>query len=167
MAELQEIPWELQQHEAHKRIAAYLTKGHKATEFLSPMFLRRFPGIMDSQFSVDWDTISGVFEWSPTFPVTLIDVGILDDWYSNPSVWDVPPKQQHPRCMLVLVRYTLPKGSDRKSAMVIGASFVFIPSRQARTTLCDALQFLKLSKRDSVVLVSMPANPTLSPELPD
>ena len=64
-----------------------------------------------------------------------------------------------------MVHHTLPKGLDRKPAIVFGTSFIFIPSRQAHTTLQDALQFLKLTKEDSVVLMLMPMTPVLSPEL--
>ena len=40
MAELQEIPLELQVREANRRIAAHLSKGRKYAEILSPAFLR-------------------------------------------------------------------------------------------------------------------------------
>ena len=93
MAKLQEIPLELQLREANRIIAAHLSKGQKFTEFLLPMFLRRFPAIMDNHLTVDWDTILGVFERTPVFPITLIDTKILDDWFTHPSVWEVTPKQ--------------------------------------------------------------------------
>ena len=49
-------------------------------------------------------------------------------------------------------------------AIVFGASFIFIPTYQARTNLRDGLMFLKSAKEDSVVLVAMPSKPTYSPQ---
>ena len=131
MAELQEIPLELQLREANRRIAIHLSKGRKFPEFLSPMFLKRSPAIMDNHLCVNWDTISGVYDGTPFFPITFIDTEILDDWYSHPSVWEVPTKHQHSRCVLAMVRYTLPTGHKGKPAIMFGASFVLIPSHQA------------------------------------
>ena len=86
MAEIQEIPLELQLREANRRIAAHLSKGRKFTEFLSPMFLRQFPAIMDNHLTVDWNTISGIYNRTPMFPITLIDTQIQDDWVLHPSI---------------------------------------------------------------------------------
>ena len=47
---------------------------------------------------------------------------------------------------------------------MFGVSFVFIPAHQVRTNLCDTLTFLRDVKVDSIVLVSMPANPKFSPQ---
>ena len=93
MAELQEIPLKLQLCEANRRITAHLSKGRKHTEFLLPMFLRRFPAIMDSHLTVNWDSILGVYKRTSFFPISLIDTDILDDWCTHPSVWEAPPKQ--------------------------------------------------------------------------
>ena len=168
MAEIQEIPLELQLHEANRRIAAHLSKGRKFTEFLSPMFLRWFPAIMDNHLTVDWNTISGVYDRTPMFPITLIDTQILDDWVLHPSVWDVPPKQRHLRRVLAMVRYTLPysQASSHKASnpVVYGASFVIIPSHQGCTSMADTLQYLKGITEDSVILVSMPMNPPFCPQ---
>ena len=79
-----EIPLELQLKEANHRIKMHLRKGHKFQQFLSPMFLRRFLAIMENHISVDWNTISGVCDMTPTLPITLIDTEILDDWFSHP-----------------------------------------------------------------------------------
>ena len=38
---------------------------------------------MDNQISVEWDTITGLFDRSPAFPITLIDTKILDEWHSR------------------------------------------------------------------------------------
>ena len=89
MAELTEIPLELQLKEANRQIKMHASKGHKFQQFLSPMFLWRFPAIMENQISVDWNTVSGVYDRTPTLPITLIDTEILDDWFTCPSVWDV------------------------------------------------------------------------------
>ena len=164
MVELQEIPLELQLREANRCIAAHLSKGCKFQEFLSPMFLRRFLAIMDNHISVDWDTISGVYYRTPFFPNILIDTEILDDWYAHPSVWEMPSKQQHSWHVLAMVRYTLPSGYRGQPAIIFGASFVLILTHQARTSLSDALQYLKCIEEDSVVLVSMPAKLTFSPQ---
>ena len=164
MAELQEIPLELQLHEANRRIAAHLSKGRKYTEFLSPMFLRRFPAVMDGHLTVNWDSILGIYKRTSFFPISLIDTNILDDWCVHPSVWEAPPKQRHSRWVLAMVCYTLLSGHKGRPAVVFSASFVLIPSRQARTSLSDALGYLKHTKEDSLVLVSTPMNPTLSPQ---
>ena len=93
MAKIREIPLDLQLREANHRIASHLSKGQKHTEFLSPMFLRRFPAIMDDHLTVDWNTISGIYDRMPSFPITLIDTQILDEWVRRPTLWDVLPKQ--------------------------------------------------------------------------
>ena len=86
MVDFTEIPLELQLREAHRGIQSHLGKGCKYAQFLSLMFLRRFPAIMDNQISVDWDCIMGVFNQVPIFPITLIDAGILDYWCTHPSM---------------------------------------------------------------------------------
>ena len=164
MAELLEILLDLQLREAHRCIQAHWDKGHKFPEFLSPMFLRRFPAIMENQLSIDWDTISGVYDRTPFFPITLIDTEILDDWAAHPSVWEVELKRQHSQHVLAMVHYTLPTRYKGQVAVVFGASFVLILSHQAHTSLSDALSYLKSVKEDSVVLVSMPSKPMYSPQ---
>ena len=164
MAELTEIPLELQLKEANCRIKMHLSKGRKFEQFLSPMFLRHFPVIMENQISVDWNTVSGVYDRMPTLPITLIDTDILDDWFTRPSVWDMSSNLQHTRCVLAFIHYTLPTPYKGQPAIVFGASFVFIPTYQACMNLCDSLMFLKNTKEDSVVLVATPAKPTYSPQ---
>ena len=127
MVELQEIPLELQLREANRRIAVHLSKGCKFPEFLSPMFLWRFPAIMDNQISVNWDTIMGVYNRTPFFPITLINTEILDDWCAHPSIWKVLSSLQHSRHVLAMVRFTLPAGYRGQPAIVFEASFVLIP----------------------------------------
>ena len=122
MAELTEIPLKLQLKEANRRIKMHLSKGRKFQQFLSPMFLRRFPAIMENHISVDWNTISGIYDRTPTLPITLIDTEILHDWFGRPQVWDVSCDLQHARCMLALVRYTLPTPYKGQPAIVFGAS---------------------------------------------
>ena len=95
MAELTEIPLEIQLKEANRWIKMHLSKGHKFQQFLSPMFLRRFPAIMENQISVDWNTILGVYDRTPTLPITLIDTEILDDWFAYPSVGCVVQSATH------------------------------------------------------------------------
>ena len=142
----------------------HASKGHKFQQLLSPMFLWHFPAIMENQISVDWNTISGVYDRSPMLPITLINTEILDDWFARPSVWDVSSNLQHARRVLAFVHYTLLTLYKGQPATVFGASFVFIPAYQACTNLCDSLTFLKNTKEDSVVLVVMPAKPTYSPQ---
>ena len=142
----------------------HLSKGHKFQQFLSPMFLWRFLAIMENHISVDWNTISGVYDRTPTLPITLINTEILDDWFTCPQVWDMSRDLQHAQCVLALVRYTLPTPYKGQPAIVFGTSFVFIPAYQACTNLCDGLTFLKSAKEDSVVLVAMPSKPTYSPQ---
>ena len=100
----------------------------------------------------------------PTLPITPIDTEILDDWFTHPQVWDVSCDLQHARCVLALVRYTLPTPYKGQPAIVFGVSFVLVPTYQARTNLCNGLTFLKSTKEDSVVLVAMPSKPTYSPQ---
>ena len=119
---------------------------------------------MENQISVDWNTILGIYDRTPTLPITLIDTEILDDWFTQPSVWDVLSNLQHARRVLALVRYTLPTPYKGQPAIVFGASFVFIPAYKACTNLHDGLTFLKNAKEDSVVLVVMLANPTYAPK---
>ena len=164
MAELMKIPLELQLKEANRQIKMHLSKGHKFQHFLSPMFLRRFPAIMENQISVDWNTVSGVYNRMPTLPITLIDTEILDNWFACPSVWDMLSNLQHARRKLALIHYTLPTPYKGQPAIVFGVSFVFIPAYQACTNLRDGLTFLKNAKEDSVVLVVTPARPTYSPQ---
>ena len=164
MAELTEIPLELQLKEANRRIKMHLSKGHKFQQFLSPMFLRRFSAVMENQISVDWNTVSGAYDRTPMLPITLIDMEILDDWFACPSVWDVSSNLQHARRMMALVCYTLPTPYKGQPTIVFGASFVFIPTYQAHTNLRNGLTFLKNAKEDSIVLVAMPAKPTYSPQ---
>ena len=164
MAELLEIPLDLQLREANRCIQAHQDKGHKFSEFLLPMFLQRFPPIMENQLSIDWDTISGVYDRTPFFRITLIDMEILDDWATHPSIWEVEPKRQHSQCVLAMVHYTLPACYKGQVAVVFGASFVLILSHQAHTRLSDALLYLKSAKEDCVVLVSTPSKLTYSPQ---
>ena len=164
MAELTEIPLELQLKEANRQIKMHLSKGHKFQQFLSPMFLWHFSAIMENQISVDWNTVSGIYNRMPMLPITMIDTEILDDWFACPSVWDVSSNLQHIRCVLAFVRYTLPTPYKGQPVIVFGVSFVFIPAYQACTNLRDGLTFLKNAKEDSIVLVVMPAKPTYSPQ---
>ena len=142
----------------------HLSKGRKFQQFLSPMFLRCFPAIMENHISVDWNTISGIYDRTPTLPITLIDTEILDDWFGCPQVWDVSRDLQHARHVLALIRYVLLTPYKGQPAIVFGASFVFVPTYQARTNLRDSLTFLKSTKEDSVVLVATPSKPTYSPQ---
>ena len=164
MAELTEILLELQLKEANRQIKMHFSKGCKFQQFLSPMFLRHFPAIMENHISVDWNTISGVYDRTPTLPITLIDTEILDDWFAHPSVWDVPSNLQHARHVLALVRYMLPTPHKGQPAIVLRASFIFIPAYQAHTNLHNSLTFLKNAKEDSIILVAMPSKPTYSPQ---
>ena len=164
MAELMEIPLQLQLKEANHRIKMHLSKGCKFQQFLSPMFLQRFPAIMGNHISVDWNTISGIYDRMPTLPITLIDTEILDDWFARPQVWDVSCDLQHARRVLALVRYMLPTPYKGQPAIVFGVSFIFIPTYQACTHLRDSLTFLKSAEEDSVVLVATPSKPTYSPQ---
>ena len=128
MAELTEIPLELQLKEAIRRIKMHLSKGRKFQQFLLPMFLRRFPAIMENHISIDWNTISGIYDRTPTLPITLIDTEILDDWFSHPQVWDVSCDLQHAQHVLALIHYMLPTPYKGQPAIVFGASFIFVPA---------------------------------------
>ena len=153
MAELREIPLELQLKEANRRIKLHQSKGCKFQQFLSPMFLRHFPAIMDNQISVSWDTITGIYDRMPFFPITLIDTEILDDWFMHPSVWEVSPNLQHTQRVLAMTCYTLPSPYKGQPAIMFRASFTFIPACQACTSLCNALTYMKNTKEDCLVLV--------------
>ena len=71
---------------------------------------------------------------------------------------------QHSRHVLAMVCYTLVSGPKGKPAVIYGVSFVYIPAPQVRTSLTDALSYLKHSKVDCVILVSTPIKPTYSPQ---
>ena len=135
MAEVTEIPLELQLKEVNRQIKMHLSKGHKFQQFLSPMFLWHFPAIMENHISIDWNTISGIYDRTPTFPITLIDTEILDNWFGRPQVWDVSRDLQHARRVVALIRYMLPTLYKGQPAIVFGASFMFIPAHQAHTNL--------------------------------
>ena len=111
---------------------------------------------MENQLPIDDTTLF--------FPITLIDTEILDDWAAHPSVWEVELKRQHSRHVLAMVSYTLPARYKGQVAIVFGASVVLIPSHQVRTSLSDALSYLKCAKEDCVVLVSTPLKPMYSPQ---
>ena len=128
------------------------------------MFLRQFPVVMDNQISVDWNTIMGIFDRVPIFPITLIDAEILDYWHAHPSMWEVVRNLQHSQCILVMVHYTLPSGHKGKLAFVYRALFIYIPAHQPQTSLSNALTYLGHSKEDCIVLVSIPTQPTYSPQ---
>ena len=145
-----EIPLELQLREAHHHIQSHLGKGCKYAQFLSPMFLQWFPAIMDNQIPVDWDTIMGIFDRVPLFPITLIDAEILDHWCTHPAMWQVACNMQHLWCILAMLHYTLPSGHKGKPAVIYRASFIYILAHQVRTSLTDALSYLRHSKKDCV-----------------
>ena len=119
---------------------------------------------MDDQISVDWDTITGAYDQVPLFPITLIDIKVLDYWCTHPTVWEVACNLQHSRWVLAIVCHTLPEGNKGKPAVMFGALLVYIPARQSQTNLSDALSYLKCAKGDCVVLVSMPVKLTYSPQ---
>ena len=119
---------------------------------------------MENQPSINWDTISGIYDRMPFFPITLIDTEILDDLAAHPSVWEVKLKRQHSQRVLAMVCYTLPARYKGQVAVVLGMSFVLIPSHQAHTSLSNALSYLKCAKEDCVVLVSTPLKPKYSPQ---
>ena len=126
-----EIPLELQLQEAHRHIKNHVGKGRKYPQFLSPMFLRQFPALMDNQISVDWDTIMGTYDRAPLFPITLIDIKVLNYWCTHPTVWEVARNLQHSRQVLAIVRYTIPEGNKGKPAVMFGALLVYISARQS------------------------------------
>ena len=119
---------------------------------------------MDNQISVNWDTVMGTYDQAPLFPIMLIDTEVLDYWCAHPTVWEVACNLQHSRRVLAIVRHTLPEGNKGKPAVIFGASLVYIPARQAQTSLSDTLSYLKCTKRDCVILVSMPMKLTYSPQ---
>ena len=106
----------------------------------------------------------GAYDRAPLFPITLIDTKVLDYWCAHPTVWEVACNLQHSLQVLAIVRCTLPEGNKGKPAVVFGASLAYIPAHQARTSLSDTLSYLKCTKGDCVVLVSMPMKPTYSPQ---
>ena len=119
---------------------------------------------MDNQLSVDWDTITGVYDRTPFFPITLIDTEILDDWATHPSIWEVTSTLQHSQCVLAMVHCTLPASYKGHPAIVFGALFVLIPAHQSQTSLSDALLYLKHATEDCIILVSMHTKPMFSPQ---
>ena len=94
----------------------------------------------------------------------LIDTEVLNYWCTHPTVWEVAGNLQHSQQMLAIVHCTLPEVNKGKPAVVFGVSLVYIPACQAQTNLSDALSYLKHTKGDCVILVSMPMKPTYSPQ---
>ena len=135
MVDFTEIPLELQLKEANCCIQEHQRKGQKYAQFLLPMFLRWFPTIMDNQISVEWDSITGVFDRSPAFPITFIDAEILDEWHSHPSVWEVERNLQHSRCVMAMVHHMLVVSQKSSPVVVYRASFVYIPAHQVKNQL--------------------------------
>ena len=86
---------------------------------------------MDNQISVDWDTITGAYDRSPLFPITLIDTKVLDYWCTHPTVWEMVSNLQHTQWVLAIVHRTLPEGNKGKPAVMFGVSLVYILARQA------------------------------------
>ena len=164
MVDFVEVLLKLQLREAHRHIRNHVSKGRKYPQFLLPMFLRCFPVIMDNQISVDWNTITGAYDWVPLFLITLIDTEVLDYWCAHPTVLEVVRNLQHSWQVLAIVCCTLPEGNKGRPAVVFGALLVYILARQSRTNLSDTLSYLKCAKGDCVVLVSMPIKPTYSPQ---
>ena len=130
MVDFAEIPLKLQLKEANCHIKDHLSRGWKYIHFLSPMFLWQFPTIMDNQISVEWDTITGLFDRSPVFPITLIDAEILDEWCANPSVWEVERSKQHSRHVLAMVCHMLALNHKGGPVIVYRVSFVYVPATQ-------------------------------------
>ena len=106
----------------------------------------------------------GAYDWAPLFPITLIDTEVLDYWCAHPTVWEVARNLQHSQRVLAIVHHTLPEGNKGKPAVVFRASLVYIPAHQARTSLSNALSYLKCTKGDCVILVLTPMKPTYSPQ---
>ena len=79
-------------------------------------------------------------------------------------MWEVERGQQHSRCVLAMVRYTLVASHKGSPIVVYRASFVYILTHQVRTSLTDALKYLRRSNKDCVILVSMPIKPTFFPQ---
>ena len=73
---------------------------------------------MDNQILVEWDEITSLFERSSTFPITLIDTDILNEWHVNPSVWEVDRSLQHSQRMLAMVCHMLVVSNKGKLVMV-------------------------------------------------
>ena len=131
MVDYAEIPLELQLREAHRRIRNHVGKGHKYPQFMSPMFLRSFPAIMDNQILVDWDTITGAYDQAPLFPIMLIDTEVLDYWCAHPTVWEVAHNMQHSQQVFAIVPRTLPEGNKGIPAVMFGTSLVYILAHQS------------------------------------
>ena len=119
---------------------------------------------MDNQVSVEWDTITGLFERTPVFHITLIDSDILDLWHTNPSVWEVERNWQHSRHVLAMVHHTVAVSNRGAPVMVYGVSYMHIPAHQSRTRLTDTLKYLRTATEDCMVLISTPVKPTFCPQ---
>ena len=120
MVDFSEIPLKLQLREVHCHIQGHVGKGRKYAQFLSLMFLRCFPAIMDNQISVDWDTVMGTYNLVPLFPITLIDTEVVDYWCTHPTMWEVAHNLQHFWWVLAIVHHTLPEGNKGKPAVIFG-----------------------------------------------
>ena len=171
MVDFSETPLELQLREVHCHIQGHVGKGCKYLQFLSPMFLRRFPVIMDNQISVDCDTVTGAYDRAPLFPITLIDTEVLDYWCTHPTVREVACNLQHSQWVLAIVCDTLPEGNKGKPAVIFGASLVYIlalsgtnqPERcPVLLEVCqERLHHLSIDAHEADIFFSTPKEPVL------
>ena len=79
-------------------------------------------------------------------------------------MWEVERSRQHSRRVLAMVYHMLVVSHKGSPVIVYGASFVYIPAHQSRTSMMDTLKYLQSAKEDNVVLVSTPAKLLYSPQ---
>ena len=79
-------------------------------------------------------------------------------------MWEVAHNLQHSQHVLVMVHHSLSAGNKGKPTIIYGASFIYMLAHKARTSLSDALSYLRHSKQDCVIFVSTPVKLTYSPQ---
>ena len=95
----------------------------------------------------------------------LIDSDMLNGWRANPGHvgrWNMVCSTPSMPWLWSDIRWQWT--NKGKPVVVYGASFVYIPSHQAWTSLSDALAYLASCTEDCIVLVSTPAHPMFSPQ---
>ena len=155
----EELPYEYQLDEIATRVNKFRADGIPPELFLMPTFLKYFPVAMEPGVlpDVKWNSISGLFMWSPVLPMTYVDNDILLAM-SHQQVWDVDtPESFHPRCSLAIVKH-FPAGP------MYMLTTVYVPATQDQLHFLPTLSSLHSLQMEAVALVYVPKSGIYMPE---